>query len=243
MLQEMGSNALRTSHNPPDPETVQLCEQLGIVMMVEAFDVWNVSKVPNDYARFFTTDSDADIAEMVRESRNSPAVVMWSIGNEIPNSWQPEAVPIARRLIDDVRALDPTRPVTIGSDKYRQPPEPGSPLEQELLMLDGVGLNYNTAQSVDALHARYPHTFFFMSESSSETSTRAEYDQPEQLNTGENHTPGRRSASSYDNNLETWTMSGEYSLKMDRDRPWFLGQFLWTGSTTSASRRRSTSSR
>jgi beta-galactosidase len=198
-------------------------------MMVEAFDVWNVRKVRNDYARFFNTDGDADISEMVRESRNSPAVVMWSIGNEIPNSTQASGVPIARRLIDDVRALDGTRPVVIGSDKYRSLPAPGSPAEQILLMVDGVGLNYNTAGSLDALHARYPNTLFFESESSSETSTRGQYDQPEQLNTGENHTPGGRAASSYDNNLASWTMSGEYSLKKDRDRPWYLGEFLWSG--------------
>ncbi|GGL00278.1 glycoside hydrolase family 2 TIM barrel-domain containing protein [Mangrovihabitans endophyticus] len=229
IMRGMGVNALRTSHNPPAPELIQACEQLGIVLMVEAFDVWNVGKTPYDYARFFPADGDADLAEMVRAARNSPAVIMWSIGNEIPNSWQPDAVPIARRLIDDVRALDTTRPVVMGSDKYRYMPEPGSPLEQILLMLDGVGLNYNTAASVDALHARYPDTFFFESESSSETSTRGEYDQPEQLNTGENHAPGRRAASSYDNNLASWTMSGEYALKKDRDRPWFLGQFLWSG--------------
>ena len=136
IMKSMGVNALRTSHNPPAPELVQVCEELGIVMMVEAFDVWNVAKVPHDYARFF----DADIAEMVRESRNSPAVVMWSIGNEIPNSTQPSGIPIARRLIDDVRALDATRPVVIGSDKYRGLPAAGSPAEQILLMLDGVGL-------------------------------------------------------------------------------------------------------
>jgi beta-galactosidase len=229
IMKSMGVNALRTSHNPPAPELVQVCEELGIVMMVEAFDVWNVRKVPNDYARFFDADGDADIAEMVRASRNSPAVVMWSIGNEIPNSTQASGVPIARRLIDDVRALDATRPVVIGSDKYRGLPAPGSAAEQILLMVDGVGLNYNTAGSVDALHARYPRTLFFESESSSETSTRGAYDQPEQLNTGENHAAGKRAASSYDNNLASWTMSGEYSLKKDRDRPWFLGEFLWSG--------------
>jgi len=229
LMKAMGVNALRTSHNPPAPEVVQACEEMGILLHPEAFDVWNVGKTPYDYSRFFATDADADLAEMVRSARNSPAVIMWSIGNEIPNSWQQEAVPIARRLIDGVRAQDPTRPVVIGSDKYRSLPAPGSPLEQMLLMLDGVGLNYNTAASIDALHARYPETFFFESESSSETSTRGVYDQPEQPNTGENHTPGRRGASSYDNNLESWTMSGEYALQKDQARPWFLGQFLWSG--------------
>jgi beta-galactosidase len=98
-----------------------------------------------------------------------------------------------------------------------------------LAKLDGLGLNYNTAGSVDALHTAYPHLFLFESESSSETSTRGVYQEPEHLNTGENHTPGRRGTSSYDNNLASWTMSGEYGLKKDRDRRYFTGQFLWSG--------------
>ena len=98
-----------------------------------------------------------------------------------------------------------------------------------LAKLDGLGLNYNTAKSVDQLHAAYPHLFLFESESSSETSTRGAYQEPEHLNTGENHTPGRRDTSSYDNNLASWTMSGEYGHKKDRDRKWFAGQFLWSG--------------
>jgi beta-galactosidase len=229
LMQSMGVNAVRTSHNPPAPELVAACDELGLVLMVEAFDVWNRGKVAFDYARFFDANGDADITEMVKAARNAPSVVLWSIGNEIPGSTSAAGVPIARRLIDDVRAADPSRPVVIGSDRYRSLPAPGSPAEQVLLMLDGVGLNYNTAASVDALHARYPNTFFFESESSSETSTRGAYDQPEQLNTGEDHTPGNRDASSYDNNLASWTMSGEYALKKDRDRPWFGGQFLWSG--------------
>jgi beta-galactosidase len=229
LMKSMGVNAVRTSHNPPAPELIQICDELGLVLMVEAFDVWNQRKVQFDYARFFNANGDADITEMVKAARNSPSVVLWSIGNEIPNSTSASGVPIARRLIDDVRAADPSRPVVIGSDRYRGLPAAGSPAEQVLQMLDGVGLNYNTAASIDALHARYPNTFFFESESSSETSTRGAYDQPEQLNTGEDHTAGHRDASSYDNNLASWTMSGEYALKKDRDRPWFLGQFLWSG--------------
>jgi len=229
IMKSMGVNALRTSHNPPSPELVDVCQELGIVMMVEAFDTWRTPKVTYDYGRFFDANSDADIAEMVNAARNSPAVVLWSIGNEIPDSTSPAGVPIARRLIADVKAADGTRPVVIGSDKYRSVPAPGSPQDQILRMLDGVGLNYNTAGSVDALHAAYPDTFLFESESSSETSTRGVYQDPEQLNTGENQTPGRRATSSYDNNLAPWTMSGEYGLKKDRDRRYFAGQFLWSG--------------
>ncbi|MEV3858771.1 sugar-binding domain-containing protein [Streptomyces sp. NPDC050095] len=229
IMKSMGVNALRTSHNPPAPEVVEACEDLGILMLVEAFDCWRTGKNRYDYGRFFDAHSDADIAEMVRAARNSPAVLMWSIGNEIPDSTRTEGVPIAQRLIAGIKALDTTRPIVIGSDKYRSLPAAGSPADQILAGLDGLGLNYNTAASVDQLHARYPHLFLFESESSSETSSRGTYQEPEHLNTGENHTPGRRATSSYDNNLASWTMSGEYGLKKDRDRRFFAGEFLWSG--------------
>ena len=229
IMKRMGVNALRTSHNPPSPEVIDVCQRLGILMIDEAFDTWRRPKVEFDYGRFFDAHSDADIKEMVLAAQNSPSVIMWSIGNEIPDSTSEIGIPIARRLIDAVRSVDTTRPVTMGSDKYRTVPEPGSPQDRILQMLDGMGLNYNTAASVDALHARYPDKFFYEAESSSETSTRGVYQDPEQLNTGENFTPGRRATSSYDNNLEPWTYSGEYGLKKDRDRPWFAGQFLWSG--------------
>ena len=230
IMKSMGVNALRTSHNPPSPQMLQVCEELGIVVMDEAFDTWRTPKVPYDYGRFFDANSDADVTEMVNAAKNSPAVVMWSVGNEIPDSTSVTiGVPIARRLIADVRAADPTRPVVMGSDKYRSVPADGSAQDQILRLLDGIGLNYNTAASVDALHAKYPTKFLFESESSSETSTRGAYDSPDQLNSGENYTPGRRTASSFDNNLASWTMSGQYSLKKDRDRPFFAGQFLWSG--------------
>jgi beta-galactosidase len=136
---------------------------------------------------------------------------------------------MADRIIGAIKAEDDTRPLVIGSDKYRRVPTKGSAADLMLAKLDGLGLNYNTAKSVDALHAAYPHLFLFESESSSETSTRGAYQEPEHLNTGENHTPGRRATSSYDNNLASWTMSGEYGHKKDRDRKWFAGQFLWSG--------------
>jgi beta-galactosidase len=229
IMKSMGVNALRTSHNPPSPEMIVVCERLGILMMDEAFDTWRTPKVAFDYGRFFDANSDADVKGMVNEAKNSPSVILWSIGNEIPDSTKPEGVPMARRLIDDVRSIDTTRPIVMGSDKYRSLPQPGSPQDQILRMLDGLGLNYNTAASVDALHAAYPDKFFFESESSSETSTRGAYQDPDQLNTGENYTPGKRATSSYDNNLASWTMSGEYGLKKDRDRQFFVGQFLWSG--------------
>ncbi|NUO46985.1 MAG: beta-galactosidase, partial [Streptomyces sp.] len=229
IMKSMGVNAFRTSHNPPSPEMIRVCEELGIVMMVEAFDCWRSPKSRYDYGRFFDEWSDRDIAEMVLAARNSPAVIMWSIGNEISEFTSTAGLTIADRLIAGIRTHDDTRPVVISSHRHRSVPAPGTPADLILAKLDGLGLNYNTAKSVDALHARYPHLFLFESESSSETSTRGAYQEPEHLNTGENHTPGKRAVSSYDNNLASWTMSGEYGHKKDRDRKWFTGQFLWSG--------------
>jgi beta-galactosidase len=229
IMRSMGVNALRTSHNPPAPEVIQVCEELGVIMLVEAFDCWRTGKNPYDYGRFFDEWCEKDTTEMVLAARNSPAVLSWSIGNEVPDSTSTAGLAMADRIIEAIRAADDTRPLVIGSDKYRRLPAKGSAADLMLAKLDGLGLNYNTAKSVDQLHAAYPHLFLFESESSSETSTRGAYQEPEHLNTGENHTPGKRATSSYDNNLASWTMSGEYGHKKDRDRKWFAGQFLWSG--------------
>ena len=225
----MGVNAFRTSHNPPSPELIDICQRLGIAMMVEVFDAWDVGKVSADYHLFFNQWSDDNIDEMVNEAKNSPAVIMWSIGNEIPDWTSAQALPIERRLIADIRSIDITRPIVAGSDRYRSVPKPGSVADQMVQNLDGLGLNYDTAKTIDGLHAQYPTKFFFESESSSETSTRGYYQDPELLNTGQNFTPGRMELSSYDNNLESWTLSNEYDLQKVRDRQFFAGQFIWSG--------------
>ncbi len=229
LMKGMGANALRTAHNPPAPELVQICERLGILLMVEAFDCWHTGKVAFDYHLYFDAWSDSDIKEMVDAAKNSPAVVLWSIGNETPDTGSSRGPGIAQKLIADIRSIDTTRPVVMGSDRYRSVPRAGSPPDLILQMLDGLGVNYNTATSMDALHAKYPGKFFFCSETSSEESTRGVYQDPQLLNTGENYTPGKRATSSYDNNLASWTMSGEYELKKDRDRKFWAGGFLWSG--------------
>jgi Glycosyl hydrolases family 2, TIM barrel domain len=127
IMKSMGVNAFRTSHNPPSPEMVEVCQELGIVMMVEAFDTWRTPKRQYDYGRFFDANSDSDIAEMVNAAKNSPAVVLSSIGNEIPDSTSATVgLPIAKRLVADIEAIDTTRPIVIGSDKYRSVPATGS---------------------------------------------------------------------------------------------------------------------
>jgi beta-galactosidase len=229
LMKSMGTNVVRTAHNPPAPALVAVAEELGIMLMVEAFDCWHTGKVAYDYHLYFDAWGDSDIKEMVNAHKNSPAVVLWSIGNETPDTGLPDGPPIARRLVADIKSIDTTRPVVMGSDKYRSVPSAGSPQDQIVQLLDGLGVNYNTAKSMDGLHAKYPGKFFFCSETSSETSTRGVYQDPQLINTGENYTPGKRSTSSYDNNLASWCMSGEYELKKDRDRKFWAGGFLWAG--------------
>ncbi len=229
LMKSMGVNALRTAHNPPAPELIAVCEQLGIVMMVEAFDCWRHGKLAYDYHLYFDQWSDSDIKEMVNAAKNSPAVVLWSIGNETPDTYMTDGPAIAKQLIADIKSIDTSRPVVMGSDQYRSVPATGSPQDLIVGELDGLGVNYNTAMSMDGLHAKYPGKFFFCSEMGSETSTRGVYQDPQLLNTGENYTPGKRATSSYDNNLASWTMSGEYELKKDRDRKFWNGGFLWSG--------------
>ncbi len=228
-MKSMGVNALRTAHNPPAPELIGVCERLGILMMVEAFDCWRHGKLAYDYHLYFDQWADSDIKEMVNAAKNSPAVVLWSIGNETPDTYMPGGPAIAKQLIADIKSVDTTRPVVMGSDQYRSVPATGSPQDLILAELDGLGVNYNTAKSMDGLHAKYPGTFFFCSEMGSETSSRGVYQDPQLLNTGENYTPGQRATSSYDNNLASWCMSGEYELKKDRDRRFWNGGFLWSG--------------
>ncbi len=229
IMKSMGVNAFRTSHNPPSPEIMQLCDELGIVVMVEAFDTWHTPKRTYDYGRFFDANSDSDIKEMVYAHRNSPSVILWSIGNEIPDSTSAAGLTISKRLIADVKAVDDTRPVVIGSDKYRSVPSPTSATAQILDNLDGLGLNYNTAKSVDAPARRIPDQVPVRVRVVVGDFHQGCVPGPGYLNTGRTTPRASANASSYDNNLASWTMSGEYGLKKDRDRRYFLGEFLWSG--------------
>ena len=155
IMKSMGVNAFRTSHNPPSPEMMEVCEELGIVTMVEAFDAWRTQKVQFDYARFFDANSDADIKEMVN------AVAQQPVGDHVVDRQRDPGLDVGRRhpdrrqrLIDDIKAVDTTRKIVIGSDQYRSVPATTSPAAQILGLLDGLGLNYNTAASVDGLHTR-----------------------------------------------------------------------------------------
>lgn len=204
------------------------------------------------------TWSDWVIQEMVKRDRNEPSIIAWSIGNEVRGcgtqpSWynaaqydplnvNPKGMNVyteAVRLKEDIKAIDAARYVLMGGDQERSVPAVSGEWGLVNQVLDGYGLNYNTAASVDGLMNRFSigegllengtKTFFFESESSSQTSSRGVYLDPQFSNTGINQTPGKRGGSNYDNDFASWTMSNEYGLKKDRDRKAFIGQFIWSG--------------
>ena len=167
ILQEMGDNALRTSHNPPAPELLDLADRMGFVVMVEAFDCWKQGKTGGDYSRIFDEWHARDLQAMVRRERNHPSVIMWSIGNEIAEQNGPE---LAQHLRDIVHAEDPTRPVTAGCNN----PRAGTNGFQTAV--DIFGLNYSLGSYRHILeHPGNEQKPVYTSESSSCVSSRGEY--------------------------------------------------------------------
>jgi len=158
LLKANGFNAIRTSHNPPSPAFLDACDRLGVLVMDEAFDCWKYGKNPQDYGRFFDAWWKRDIDGMVLRDRNHPSVIMWSIGNEIPEQNGPEAAPRGAMLADEVRALDPTRPVAQATN-----PD-ADKLEPLLEHLDVVGYNYQAGRFASD-HAGHPDRVFAQTES------------------------------------------------------------------------------
>jgi beta-galactosidase len=147
VLRAMGANAIRTSHNPPAPEFLDLCDRMGFLVMAEAFDEWTIAKVPEGYNRYFAEWSERDVTDFVHRDRNHPSIVLWSAGNEIGEQSTPDGVQVLRRLLDIFHREDPTRPVTTGNDQIYAD---GTPATLAFLSaLDIVGYNY-----VDRWHER-----------------------------------------------------------------------------------------
>jgi beta-galactosidase len=147
LLKAMGVNAIRTSHNPPAPEFLDLCDRLGFLVMAEAFDEWTIGKVPEGYHQYFAEWSERDATDFIHRDRNHPSIVLWSAGNEIGEQSAPDGVQVLRRLVDIFHREDPTRPVTTGNDRIVADSQPATLafLEAE----DIVGYNY-----VDRWHER-----------------------------------------------------------------------------------------
>src|SRR4051812_2661004 len=146
-LKAMGANAVRTSHNPPAPEFLALCDSLGFLVMAEAFDEWTIGKVPEGYHKYFAGWADRDVTDFIRRDRNHPSIVLWSAGNEIGEQATPDGVSVLRRLMAIFHREDPTRPVTTGNDKIAADSTPAT--LDFLNALEVVGYNY-----VDRWHER-----------------------------------------------------------------------------------------
>jgi beta-galactosidase len=136
IMKEMGCNAIRTAHNPPAPQLLELCDRMGLLVMDEAFDEWHKGKVPNGYHNIFDEWAQKDIRAMVRRDKNHPSIILWSIGNEIVGLGTSKGSKITKMLADVCRNGDPTRPVSIGNSA------PYDRVKDSLKFLDVVGWNY-----------------------------------------------------------------------------------------------------
>jgi beta-galactosidase len=220
LLKDMGVNAVRTAHNPPAAEFLDLCDRLGLFVMNEAFDEWTHGKVEHGYHRYFAEWSERDLTDFIRRDRNHPSVVLWSLGNEIGEQHAPGGHDVLRGLVAIAHREDPTRPVTTGNDHIYA--DDGATTGEFLELLDVVGYNY-----VDRWHERrelyatqdrhaHPDWKFVGTESGAVWGTRGEY------SLGDD--PARPRPS-----YTTGMIRAEQLWRFVALNDWFAGDFMWTG--------------
>lgn len=222
IMKEMGVNAIRTSHNMPARQLVQLCDEMGLLVDSEAFDMWEKPKTEFDNHRFFTEHAERDVRSWIERDRNHPCIIMWSIGNEINDTIDPHGLDITKRLYEYVLKYDPkgNAAPTIGSNYMGN--------ENAQKCSDVVKLaGYNYSEYLyDEHHAKYPDWVIYGSETASAVRSRGIYRFPAELPllTGEDC-----QCSSLDNSVVGWGSSAMKSWRLDRDCPFCCGQFIWTG--------------
>jgi beta-galactosidase len=231
MLKAMGCNGIRTSHNPPAPELLDMADKMGFVMMDEAFDCWERGKVKYDYHLFFKDWHKRDLEDQILRDRNHPSVMIWSIGNEIPQQSDTSALRVAPELAAIVHSLDKTRPITTANNN----PDTTNKIIKSGA-LDLVGYNYNESHYAQ-FHSRYPGKKFIASETTSGLETRGHYDMPSDsirvwptrwdkpFTTGN---PGN-TVSAYDNVRPPWGSTHEATWKVIKKYDFLSGLFIWTG--------------
>lgn len=219
ILKSFGCNAIRTSHNPPAPELLDLADKMGFLVQVEAFDCWAHGKVAKDYNRLWKDWHEKDLRDMVRQNRNHPSVFMWSIGNEVVEQDQP-AFP--KELVGIVHSEDTTRPVSVGCHNPEKAASSGFISE-----VDAMGVNYHLSFYEPFLkNPRYADKPVYGSETSSCVSSRGEYFFPVKR--------GRDSqvnfqVSSYDVDAPGWAYEPDAQFRALQKHPEFFGEFVWTG--------------
>ncbi|MEO1451294.1 MAG: glycoside hydrolase family 2 TIM barrel-domain containing protein, partial [Bacteroidota bacterium] len=221
IMKEMGVNAIRTSHNPPSREFLELCDEMGLLVQDEAFDVWKLEKVPNGYNKFFDEWGETDLKDMLRRDRNHPSIVMWSIGNEIieqrdahRDGWE-----AAKRLHDFVKEVDKTRPTSAGFNYY-----PGPYDNNMVQQIDIIGMNYKPLRYGE-VREKYPQMPLFGSETSSCTSSRGVYHLPIE----KYKTHPSLQVTSYDLIGPPWAYPPDIEFHFLEKNPHSMGEFIWTG--------------
>lgn len=220
-LKAMGCDAIRTSHNHPSQIQMDVCDSLGMMVMAESFDMWIYPKCKNGYARFFKDWSDRDITALVESNRNHPSVIMWSIGNEIPEQGSYEGRLIAEHLQNLCHKLDPTRSVTQGMDKAEDALKSGF-----AQVMDVPGFNYRVYK-YDRNIKGLPCGFLLGSETASTVSSRGVYKFPVEWGQAKEDKDGQ--CSSYDVEWCLWSNLPEQDFMAMDDKPYTIGQFVWTG--------------
>lgn len=232
ILKEMGCNGIRTSHNPPAPELLQLCDSLGFIVMDEAFDMWKKQKNPHDYHLSWDEWHKRDLVDQLKRDRNHPSVMIWSIGNEIPEQWDEAAgAEIAKELVKIVKEYDTTRPITAACNEIN--PKNGIINSG---VLDLIGYNYNHPKFKN-FHTDYPGKKFIATETVSALQTRGHYDMPsdslriwpERWDLPFEKGNKDLTCSAYENCRTPWGSTHEDTWKILKSNDFLSGGFIWTG--------------
>ncbi len=220
-MQDMGVNAIRTSHNMPAPEYVRIADEMGMMLMVETFDEWAIPKVKNGYNRYFEEWAEKDLTNVIHHYRNNPSVVMWCIGNEVEEQSNKQGAKVARFLQDICHREDPTRPVTNGMDR------PDHVFSNNMAaIMDVAGFNYRPFRYQEA-YERLPQQIVLGSETASTLSSRGVYKFPVQRRSMAIYDDHQ--ASSYDVEHAAWSNLPEDDFIQHEDLPYAIGEFIWTG--------------
>ena len=220
-MKEMGCDAIRTAHNMPSTMQMEICDSLGMMVMAESFDMWIYPKCKNGYAKFFKEWSDKDMTNLVKHHRNHPSIIMWSIGNEIPEQWSKEGVEISKHLQDICHQYDPSRPVTQGMDRAEAALKSGF-----AQVMDVPGFNYRVHKYYKNIE-QLPQGFLLGSETASTVSSRGVYKFPVVVSDKATYADGQ--CSSYDTEYCSWSNLPDDDWKMQDDYSWVIGEFVWTG--------------
>ena len=221
ILKDLGCNAIRSSHNMPSIEQLELCDEMGFLFLAESFDEWKKPKVKNGYNLYFDEWAEKDVVNLVRATRNHPCIVMWSAGNEVPDQWGSEGVKRLRWLQNIFHREDPTRPVTVGMDQVKAVMESGFGA-----ILDIPGLNYRVHLYEEA-YEKFPQGILLGSETASTVSSRGVYKFP--VVSSYDKTYNDLQCSSYDLEYCNWSNIPDDDFALQDDKPWVIGEFVWTG--------------